>query len=329
MSTENQSQYRKVFTFWEPKEDLTPYLKLCLKTWERRLPLYKIIILNYSNLDNYIPQGTYDIALLKKLPLMMQKDAVMVAVLEKHGGIFMDADTIVLRDLNPIIEKLDETEAVMFGTHCAFLAARPGSYLLKLWRKVIQEKMLRLLDDSQDDQDLKDLPWDFFANSGLESAMSEIVTSNKLVSAIQKRIVDKWTGYLKEKTPKDGVEAFRGWKLLHRITNSVLVRKRNLLFRTVYKSTVYKRYLIMLDRIEYGFIPEAKYFQSRFMGPQEKYWQFWFANKCDMKNVFTDKQTIIGLHHSWTPPWYKDFSEKDVLEHDCLLSRTLKYLMEN
>jgi hypothetical protein len=85
----------------------------------------------------------------------------------------------------------------------------------------------------------------------------------------------------------------------------------------------------MLDRIEYGFIPEAKYFQSRFMGPQEKYWQFWFANKCDMKNVFTDKQTIIGLHHSWTPPWYKDFSEKDVLEHDCLLSRTLKYLMEN
>ena len=44
------------------------------------------------------------ISLLKKFKLMTQKDAVMVAVLEEHGGIFMDADTIVLRDLNPITE---------------------------------------------------------------------------------------------------------------------------------------------------------------------------------------------------------------------------------
>jgi len=321
MSTEHQSQYRKIFTFWEPQESMTPYLQLCIKTWERRLPQYKIIILNYSNLDNYITPGTYDIALLKKLPLMMQKDAVMVAVLEEHGGIFMDADTIALRDLNPIIEKLDETEAIMFGAHCAFLAARPGSYLLKLWRKNIQGKMFRILDQGKD---LNNLPWDFFCNSALESAMNEIIMSNSIVGAIQKYAVDKWASYLRERTKKNDMEAFRGRALLHRISNSVLARKRNMLF-----STVYKRYLTMLDRIEYGFIPEAKYFQSRFMEPQEKYWRFWFANKCDMKNVFTDKQTIIGLHNSWTPQRYKDFSENDVLEHDCLLSRTLKYLLEN
>jgi len=321
VSVEHEGQYKKIFTFWEPKEGMIPYLKLCLKTWERRLPQYKIIILNYSNLDNYIPPEIYDISLLKKFTLMLQKDAVMVAVLEKHGGIFMDADTIALRDLNPIVSRLGETEAVMFGTHCAFLAARPGSYLLKVWRKVIQDKMLRILDDGQAE---KDLPWDLFSNSALDSAMNEIITSNKLVSAIQKYAVDKWASYLREKTKKADIEAFRGRKLLHRISNSVLIRKRNLLFRTVYKS-----YLIMLDRIEYGFIPEAKYFKSRFMEPQEKYCQFWFANKCDIKNVFTGKQSLIGLHHSWTPQWYKDFSERDVLEHDCLLSRTLKYLLEN
>jgi hypothetical protein len=94
-------------------------------------------------------------------------------------------------------------------------------------------------------------------------------------------------------------------------------------------STVYKKYLIMLDRVEYGYIPEARYFTSRFMEPQEKYWQFWFASNHDMKEVFTDKQTLIGLYHSWTPLWYKDFSEKAVLEHDCLLSRTLNHLLEN
>jgi len=367
VSVEYQGLYKKIFTFWEPEESLTPYLQLCLKTWERRLPQYEIIILNYSNLDNYIPAGTYDISLLKKFTLMMQKDAVMVAVLAEHGGIFMDADTIALRDIHPIIEKLNETEAVMFSTHCAFLAARPGSYMLKLWLKVIQNKMLSIPDDGQD---LKNLPWDFIANSTLESAMDEIIMSNKLAGAIQKYAVDSWAGYLKDKTKKDDGKAFRGRALLYRISNFILARKRKMFFRTVYK-----KYLIMLDRVEYGFIPEAKYFPSRFMEPQEKYMQFWFANhgyeatkqaletnskaRCgalypplcgivqltnsatlrfrnwsftnnhDIKEVFTNKQTLIGLHNSWTPQWYKDFSEKDVLEHDCLLSRILKHLLEN
>jgi hypothetical protein len=321
VSVEHRDKCKEIFTFWEPKESMTPYLKLCLKTWERRLPQHKIIILNYTNLDKYIPLGTYDITLLKKFKLMTQKDAVMVAVLEEHGGIFMDADTIALRDLNPIVSRLDETEAVMFGTHCAFIAARPGSYLLKLWRKIIQDKILHILDDGQD---ARNLPWDFFSNSALESAMNEIIMSNQFVSAIQKYTVDNWASYLKEKTQNDKVASFRGRKLLHRIMNSVLASKRHLLF-----STVYKRYLTMLDRVEYGFIPESKYFKSKFMDPQEKYRQFWFANKYDIKNVFTDKQSVVGLHHSWTPQWYKDFSEKDVLEHSCLLSKTLKYLMDD
>jgi hypothetical protein len=321
VSVEHQGRYKKIFTFWEPEESLTPYLHLCLKTWERRLPQYEIIILNYSNIDNYIPPGTYDISLLKKFTLMMQKDAVMVAVLAEQGGIFMDADTIALRDIQPIIEKLDETEAVMFSTHCAFLAARPRSYLLKLWLKNIQNKMLHLPDNGRD---LKNLPWDFFSNSALESAMDEIIMSNKLAGAIQQYAVDSWAGYLKDKTKKGDRKSFRGRALLHRISNFVLARKRKMFFRTVYK-----KYLTMLDRVEYGFIPEARYFTSRFMEPQEKYWQFWFASNHDVKEVFTDKQTLIGLHHSWTPQWYKDFSEMEVLEHDCLLSRTLKHLLEN
>ncbi len=321
MSIEHLNPYKKIFTFWEPKEDVTPYLKLCLKTWEKRLPQHKIIILNYSNLDDYIPPGTYDTSLLKKFRLMTQKDAVMVAVLEEHGGIFMDSDTIVLRDLNPIISRLDDTEAIMFGKHCAFIAARPGSYLLRLWRKTIQDKMLHIFNDGQN---MKNLSWDIFSNSVLESTMDEIIMSRKFISAIQKYTVDKWAFYLNEKTKNDKVASFRGRELLHRISNSVSERKRNLLF-----STIYKRYLTMLDSNEYGFIPEAKYFKSKLMEPQEKYRQFWFANKGDIKNVFMDKQSLIGLHNSWTPQWYKDFSEKEILEHDCRLSRTLQSLLES
>ena len=37
-----------IFTFWEPKENIPGYLKLCIKTWKKFLPEYKIIILDYK-----------------------------------------------------------------------------------------------------------------------------------------------------------------------------------------------------------------------------------------------------------------------------------------
>jgi mannosyltransferase OCH1-like enzyme len=93
----NMHYEKTIFSFWEPTGSMTPYLELCVRTWKRNLPGYEIIFLDYSNLGNYLPEGTYEMTVLKRLPLMMQKDAVMVAVLKEHGGIFMDADTLVKR----------------------------------------------------------------------------------------------------------------------------------------------------------------------------------------------------------------------------------------
>ena len=134
-------QGKTIFSFWEPKGSMTPYLTLCIKTWEKNLPDYEIIILDYSNINSYLPEGTLDMNVLKRLPLMMQKDAIMVGVLKEHGGIFLDADTLVVGDITPLWRMLKDTEAVMFGYHVAFLASRPGAHLLKLWHRLIQEKL--------------------------------------------------------------------------------------------------------------------------------------------------------------------------------------------
>ncbi|MCK7574524.1 MAG: capsular polysaccharide synthesis protein [Chromatiales bacterium] len=107
---------------------------------EKNLPEYEIIFLNYSNMGRYLPENTYDVTVLKKFTLMMQKDAVMVAVLKEHGGIFMDADTLVTADISLLVSLLKDTEVIMFNTHLGFLAARPGSYVLTSWLKEIQNK---------------------------------------------------------------------------------------------------------------------------------------------------------------------------------------------
>ena len=95
-----------IYTFWEPREAIIPYLNLCRKTWELNSPDFDVITLDYSNLHQYIEKDVFNLTVLKKLTLPMQKDAVMVAVLEKHGGLFLDLDTIIFRDVTPLFSLL-------------------------------------------------------------------------------------------------------------------------------------------------------------------------------------------------------------------------------
>jgi hypothetical protein len=318
-ANQNMDYEKTIFSFWEPKGSMIPYLELCRRTWKRNLPDYEIIFLDYSNIDLYLPEGAYDMTVLKKLTLMMQKDAVMVAVLKEHGGIFMDADTLVTADIAPLVRMLRDTEVVMFSTHCGFMAAKPGSHFLTLWHKGIQEKLNSL---GEVRVCAPQLPWDFFANSAMAAVMDKMIESLGLFHMMQKHVEDKVVlAYLKI-TGDQKMLAPRLKMLINRIGNALMRRKRELYFRTVFR-----RYLTMLDRLEYGFIPEALYFTSRSMTPEEKYWKFWFDNSIDIKKVFRPNQMVIGLHNSWTPQWYKALSQKNVLDNESLLSRTLKHLL--
>ena len=49
-----------IFTFGEPKNTIPMYLELCLKTLEKYLPEYEIVVFNYSNLFEWIEKDTFD-----------------------------------------------------------------------------------------------------------------------------------------------------------------------------------------------------------------------------------------------------------------------------
>jgi hypothetical protein len=250
----------------------------------------------------------------------MQKDAVMVAVLKEQGGVFMDADTLVTRDIAPLVSMLKDTEVVMFNTHLGFMAAQPEAQILTLWLKKIQEKLIFLKEAGDEVPQFQQ--WNFVGNSSLADVMDKMIENLGLFHVMQKNIVDKYVlAYLKT-TGDQKLPAPRWKELINRIGKSLERRKREFYFRKVFR-----HYLTILDRWEYGFIAEALYFKSKVMTSEEKYGKFWFDNGIDIKEVFRPNQMVIGLHNSWTPEWYKELSEKDVLENESLLSRTLKHLL--
>jgi hypothetical protein len=95
----------------------------------------------------------------------------------------------------------------------------------------------------------------------------------------------------------------------------------------LYFKTIYRRHLTMLDRKAHGFMPELLHYRHEAPDVIEKYRRYWFQSGASLDTALLPNQTLIGLHNSWTPEWYKQLSEAEVLEHSCLLSRTLSHLL--
>jgi hypothetical protein len=296
-----------IFCFWEPRGAMPAYLRLCMKTWQRRFTEGDVVLLDYSNLAAYVPPGVLDLEVLRKLRPMVQKDAVMVAVLHAQGGVFLDADTIVAGDIRPLTDRLDHTEMVMFNAHLACIAARPGARILARWLEQIQGRLhgVRTAQDSRTDD------WDFLGNSLLSGVMDSLIADIPLAGTLQRAVVSPALGALEA--------TLRNRQRDARLAASLRAMNHRLVFRSLLR-----RHLHILDRVRHGFIPEADHFRSRTMPSKEKYERFWFDAPLQVEDVFRKHPSLVGLHNSWTPDWYRRLDEHAVLRHHCLLSRTLK-----
>ena len=135
----------KVFTFWEPRECLPGYIRLCLRTWERYLPDGEIVVLDDSTIGQWVPQSVVDGVTVRceKMTLPKQADVYRALVLERHGGVWLDADTIITpKFASSGILSGPRSEVVFFGTRGhgvtnllsgAFVWAEPHAEIVYRW----------------------------------------------------------------------------------------------------------------------------------------------------------------------------------------------------
>ena len=132
---------KRIFTFWEPKDKIPPYLKLCLKTWEKFLPDYEIVILDYELTNEYLGENFFDKSLYKNFSLQKQTDAIRCAILNKFGGIWMDIDTIVT--CPPPNESIfsQDSPFTLINQHIGFIISEKNSKITDLWLKLIKKRI--------------------------------------------------------------------------------------------------------------------------------------------------------------------------------------------
>lgn len=274
---------------------MPPYLSLCMESWRRHLGDWEIVLLDHSNARDYIRDGVFDKdawdALLQ-FDLQVQKDAIQAAVLLEQGGIFMDVDTLVTGDISQVVRCLRRAEVVMFDRHLAFVAAQKGARLLTLWLRGVQRRLADVRKIGMSDEAYS---WNHLGNGPLDVAIAE-ACSTPAHNARSKQMT-------RLRSESRGLRAPRGTVTMGRAPLEVLSRTLN------------------------GFILEASHYCGDGRRAAEQYRSFWFEDTVDLERALAGCGSLIGLHNSWTPQWYKLLSVSEVLAHNCLLSRTLRHLL--
>lgn len=115
IQSENNKLY--LWTYWELLNDATEipgYIKLCFDIMKRNGSKYfNIVILNEKTVFDYLPNLRKDI---NDLPIALKTDYIRVLLLYTYGGVWMDADTIMMTDLKKIVDLLNNnTDFIGFG----------------------------------------------------------------------------------------------------------------------------------------------------------------------------------------------------------------------
>lgn len=146
---------KRIFAFWEPKDKIPSYLKLCVKTWEKNMPGYEIAQIDYSNLDEWLGEGFFDPVLYRDFGLNHQSDALRCALLRLYGGLWLDMDTIIASKDNMALS-LEISQDFEFNSFCPALiyAPRPNATILRLY-----EEKIRYVIDIRKNGTLPKISW--------------------------------------------------------------------------------------------------------------------------------------------------------------------------
>lgn len=136
----------QVWSYWTGPQP--PWIGLCLDTIRRHCPTAQILDESYWSSPDYAGEIPADVIL--RQPPAAQADALRAYLLHRHGGIWVDADCLVWRDLRPLADTLGAADFATYrafpgrgGLANALLVARQGSPVASAYWRLICRRLRR------------------------------------------------------------------------------------------------------------------------------------------------------------------------------------------
>lgn len=158
-----------IWTYWDG--DIPPLISWCINTWMKYNPDHKIILLNNDKIPKFIKNLRH-----AKYDAVRRSDYIRLYMLQKYGGIWMDASIICNGPLPINYDKdfecyyLDTATTPGLKT-CSpvleswFIACKPGNPFVKKWYKeFMSTNRYKNIDDYLDSVEKKGIIFDRINN---------------------------------------------------------------------------------------------------------------------------------------------------------------------
>ena len=220
--SENFSNIEKpyLWVYWENKggKSTPPIIELCLEIMKIRLSNnFKMVKLDQNNITEYIPEIIERKHILDKLIIAHRVDYYRVLLLNKYGGLYLDADIIVLNDLGDIIDKIRDNDYIGFGCtgyRCTNGYGRPSNWAMASKANGIMiSRLKKYLEDKLDSITEKEIEYHTFGKLAIWKILNDLIYNENY----------KYYHYDSNKIGTRDIEG--RW-----ITNAMLVSKKKIKF---------------------------------------------------------------------------------------------------
>lgn len=123
----NHSIPKIIWIYWDPIKD-SPLVNICIQQAQIIHSDYKVIIVNKDNLSSYLqnlPQINNDLSFAN------YSDIIRLALLEKYGGIWVDASVLITENLDWILKNEHKTDVI--GFFADFITTNLDFPILENW----------------------------------------------------------------------------------------------------------------------------------------------------------------------------------------------------
>jgi len=128
----NKDEKPYLWQYWDGFK--SSFIKLSMQTVDKQCyESFNIVRLNKDNIYDYLPEMKEYEEKIKNLLIAQKVDIYRIMLLYKYGGLYLDADTIVLRNPIEIIDKLKKYDFVGFGCtgiKCKYGYGKPSNWVL-------------------------------------------------------------------------------------------------------------------------------------------------------------------------------------------------------
>jgi len=144
---------KTIWTYWDQGINALPaFNRLCISTWAHHNPNWSIVVLDRSSLFNYLEPEDLPSHWETISTAQAKADLIRVALLARHGGIWMDSSILLQQSLDEFVwDRIEQKSLDLAGFSIRkfsrdhkddvfeswFIACKPNSHLVMRWHQVL------------------------------------------------------------------------------------------------------------------------------------------------------------------------------------------------